>query len=155
MVIHETDATTFTEFVAANEARLRHGLIAALGGEAGREAAAEALAWGWENWGRLAEMKNPVGYLYKVGRDRGRRNLGRHRPMLFSVDTARIPDVEPGLPHALSQLTERQRTVVLLVHCFEWTLSEVAELLGLSKTTVQNHLERGMATLRREIGEDT
>jgi len=61
--------------------------------------------------------------------------------------------VEPGLPGALAALTQRQRSVVVLVHCFEWTLTEVADLLGLSKTTVQNHLERGMASLRRTIGE--
>jgi RNA polymerase sigma factor (sigma-70 family) len=63
-----------------------------------------------------------------------------------------MPDVEPRLPEALAALSERQRTVVVLIHCFQWTQSEVAELLGLSKTTVQNHLERGMDGLRREIG---
>ena len=40
----------------------------------------------------------------------------------------------------------------MLVHCFQWTLSEVAEVMGISKTAVQNHLERGMASLRHQIG---
>ena len=60
--------------------------------------------------------------------------------------------VEPALPEALAKLSERQRTTVMLVHSFEWTLSEVADVLGLSKSSVRNHLERGMKSLRRDIG---
>ena len=56
--------------------------------------------------------------------------------------------VEPALPAALAELTERQRLAVGLVHGYGWTLREVAELCGLRVTTVQNHLERGLAHLR-------
>jgi RNA polymerase sigma factor (sigma-70 family) len=64
----------------------------------------------------------------------------------------REPWVEPELPAALSRLSEKQRVVVILIHCFEWTQAEVAELLGVSKSTVQNHLERGLAKLRHKLG---
>ena len=40
------------------------------GPELGREAAAEALVYGWEQWDRISEMANPAGYLYRVGRSR-------------------------------------------------------------------------------------
>jgi hypothetical protein len=30
---------------------------------AGRDAAADALAYGWEHWERIKDMKNPIGYL--------------------------------------------------------------------------------------------
>ena len=43
--------------------------------------------------------------------------------------------------------------VVVLVHGFGWTLAEVSALTGIRKTTVQNHLERGLAVLRHELGE--
>ena len=56
------------------------------------------------------------------------------------------------MPAALANLPERQRVVVMLLHSFEWTMSEVAELLGVSKSTVQNHAERAMARLRRKLG---
>jgi RNA polymerase sigma factor (sigma-70 family) len=69
-----------------------------------------------------------------------------------AADTARLPEFEPGLPGALSGLSERQRVAVMLVHCFEWSLGEVAEHLGVSKGTVQKHLDRGMVSLRRELG---
>ena len=153
MVARDSKVDAFTRFVNDHEARLRESLIAACGGQVGRDAAADALIYGWDNWDRICRMENPVGYLFKVGMSRGRNALSKRRPVFDPVEPARIPDVEPRLPKALAGLTERQRTVVLLIHCFQWTQSEVAELLGLSKTTVQNHLERGMAGLRREIGD--
>lgn len=42
----------------------------------------------------------------------------------------------------------------MLVHGLEWTLGEVAELLGVTKSTVQTQAERGMAKLRKRIGVD-
>jgi DNA-directed RNA polymerase specialized sigma24 family protein len=53
-------------------------------------------------------------------------------------------------------LSEGQRTAVVLVHGFGWTLREVGELTGVQPTTVQNHLERGLAKLRAalEVTED-
>lgn len=152
MVAHDSRVDDFTEFVAAFESRLRESLTAAFGGELGRESAADALVYGWEHWSRVSRMDNPVGYLYKVGLSRGRRAFSRRRPVFDRVDPVRLPDVEPGLAGALAALSERQRTVVVLVHCFQWSHSEVGDVLGLSKTTVQNHLERGMKRLRRELG---
>ncbi len=143
---------SFTEFVESTEPRLRHILSAAFGSEAGMEATADALAYGWENWERVRAMENPAGYLYAVGRDRARRAKRRRRPVFFPVDTDRSPWVEPALPKALSRLPERQRVVVMLLHCHQWTMSEVAELLGVSKSTVQSHAERGMARLRERMG---
>lgn len=49
----ETKTTDFVGFVSASERGLRQSLTAALGSEVGREAAAEALAYGWENWDRI------------------------------------------------------------------------------------------------------
>jgi DNA-directed RNA polymerase specialized sigma24 family protein len=88
-----------------------------------------------------------------VGRNRARRSLSRHHaPFLPPVPSSEIPWVEPGLPAALGRLSVRQREVIMLLHCFEWTLSEVSELLGLSRGTVQIHERRGLARLRRDLG---
>jgi DNA-directed RNA polymerase specialized sigma24 family protein len=120
--------------------------------ETGREAAAEALAYGWEHWERIREMENSIGYLYVVGRDRGRK-MRRNRQVVFpDVIEDRIPWVEPGLPRALAALPERERVVVLLVHAYGWAMSEVAELLEVTKSTVQTHSERGVKKLRRKLG---
>ena len=120
----------------------------------GEEAAADALAHAWENWDRISGKDNPLAYVYGVGRNKARRMTLWRRPMFVDMDQHRLPDVEPGLPRALARLSEKQRIVVMLVYCFEWTLSEVAELLGTEKGTVQKHAERGLARLRKTLGVD-
>jgi predicted RNA polymerase sigma factor len=71
----------FEEFVRTHEARLRTALVLTYGHDAGREAAAaEALAWAWERWDRVAVMDSPVPYLYRVGQSRTRR-IRRPTPM--------------------------------------------------------------------------
>lgn len=142
----------FSEFFRRHETRLRQSLTPSLGIELAREAAAEAMAYGWENWSRVSQMENPIGYLYKVGKGKGRRMRVRRGTPLMSVPDTRIPDVEPALPEALNRLSERQRTVVVLVHCYQWTYSEVAETLALTRSTVQTHVERAMSSLRRDLG---
>jgi RNA polymerase sigma factor (sigma-70 family) len=153
VVPQRSGVDSFTEFVSVYEARLRQALMAACGGDRGRDAACEALGYGWEHWDRVESMENPVGYLYKVGLSRARREF-RRKPVTFDpVEFDRIPEVEPQLPGALGTLSEKQRVVVLLVHGYGWTQVEVADLLGVSRSSVRNHLERALMSLRRSIGE--
>jgi len=44
--------------------------VAAYGGERGREATAESLAFAWEHWDRISRMDNAPGYLFRVGQSR-------------------------------------------------------------------------------------
>lgn len=153
MVLQEetTALETFTSFVEEAEPRIRQALTAVLGSELGTEATAEALAHGWEHWDRVRAMDNPVGYLFVVGRNSARR-VFRRRPVFHEPPAEASPMVEPGLVAAMRALPERQRVTVMLLYCFEWTMPEVADLLGLKKTTVQNHAERAMARLRSTLG---
>lgn len=148
----EIDVDAFRGFVAVSEPRLRQALSASLGSEVGRQATADALSYAWENWTRIELMENPIGYLYVVGRDRGRKSLLRNRPVFHPVDSSDLPWVEPSLPAALEGLPNRQCEVVVLLYCYQWTMSEVAEVLDISKTTVQNHAERGLTGLRLSMG---
>lgn len=151
----ETKTTDFSEFVAAHERGLRQSLSAVLGVEMGREAAAEALAHGWENWEQVRLMDNASGYLYRLGLNWGKRSFGRREINFPEVSTNPSEWFEPGLPDALARLSEKQRVVVYLVHGHDWSLSETAELLEISKGTVQTHMERGMARLRRDLKVET
>jgi RNA polymerase sigma factor (sigma-70 family) len=142
----------FSAFVESAQPRLRLALGSAFGFELAEEATAEALAFAWEHWERVASMDNPVGYVFGVARNKIRRTFTRRHPQLPPVRETDLPWVEPRLPAALGHLPERQRQVVMLLHCFQWTLSEVAAVLDLSKGTVQIHDRRGLARLRRELG---
>lgn len=137
----------FEVFVRETEPRLRRALCAAYGTELGREATAEALAYAWEHWRRLQVMENPAGYLFRVGRSKVRR-LRRRLRVGAAPEPARITEVEPQLTDALGRLSERQQAVVILVHGFDWSHVEVAEVLGLSPSSVATHCDRALVRLR-------
>jgi RNA polymerase sigma factor (sigma-70 family) len=150
LVSEDETMGTFEEFFQEAEPRLRRALSAAYGVATGREAAIEALAWAWEHWDRVAGMANPVGYLYRVGQTEARRlHIQPSKPIVSSENTTvDEPEIEPALERALASLSEAQRTAVVLVHAFEWTYQEVADLVGASRSSVQTHLERGLRRLR-------
>ena len=147
----DTRRATFTDFVTDVQPRLRRALTARCGAEQGREATADALAWAWEHWEKVQELDNPAGYLYRIG---CRRALRRKPalPLVREPITYDDPRFEPELSHAFTQLTERQRTAVLLIHGFGWTYREVADMLGITIPSVQKHVDRGMAKLQTALG---
>jgi RNA polymerase sigma factor (sigma-70 family) len=143
----------FSEFVEKHGRVLQHALVAALGPDAGAEATSEALVYGWEHWSRVGGMDNPVGFLFTVGRNWGRRQF-RRSALQFpapAVVHQSDPRVEPALPGALATLSERQRVATVLVHGAGWTLAEVADLLGVDRGTVRKHAERGLRKLRAAL----
>jgi DNA-directed RNA polymerase specialized sigma24 family protein len=142
----------FAEFVRVVEPSLRQALVATYGSIDGREATIDALSWAWEHWGRLADVANPTGYLYRVGQTATRGFVARHLPLVgLEAATHRLPEVEPGLVPALNRLSAQQRTVVLLVCAFGWRHTEVADLLEISPPTVRTHLGRAIDRLRDEL----
>lgn len=140
----------FTDFVRLNEPKLRIALMAAYGPDRGREATAEALAYAWEHWPRVRGMEKPMGYLYRVGQSKSRPRL---RPRPDPVPTGNPePWIEPELPAALQRLSRKQRTAVVLVHGYDWSQREAADLMGTSEATVRTHLRRGLSKLRTTLG---
>lgn len=152
----------FDRFLAEHEPTLRRALTAAYGRDAGRDATVEALAWAWTNWAKVQTFDNPVGYLFRVGQSKAKAARTASLRLVPVGDLgdvgetdragdSRLPWVEPDLDAALDGLTDQQRVAVVLCHGFEWTHREVADLLDLSPSTIQNHVERGLAKLRRAL----
>ena len=144
----EAEREEFETFVHNFEPRLRRALVAALGFERGRDATAEALAWAWQNFSRVKEMDNKVAFLFRVGQSKSR---SRKTPLTFERSASHDPLYDPGLAPALESLTEHQRIAVVLINGFDWKLREVAELMNVSVSTVQTHLERAMQSLRNKL----
>ena len=152
----QTLVDSFTQWAEGAEPRLRHALTASFGMQVGTEAAADALAQVWIAWDDIEGKENLLGYAYGIGRNRARRMVApQRRPMFVEVPPDRLPHVEPALPSALARLPDKQRIVVTLLYGYGWTMSEVAELLGIAKTSVQNHAERGLTRLRTTLGVNT
>jgi hypothetical protein len=148
----EPDRDVFERFVVRVRPGLVEALVATYGPVDGREAAVDALSWAWEHWDRVVEIERPIGYLYRVGQSSTRRFAVKPPPAgLIQLLDQSFPRVEPGLLPALSRLPEQQRTVVVLVHGFSWRQSEVAELMGISPSTVREHLQRALGRLRHEL----
>jgi DNA-directed RNA polymerase specialized sigma24 family protein len=141
----------FEAFVGEVRPRLARALLATFGLERGGEALAESMAYAWEHFDDLELMDNPGGYLYRVGASRSRRRR-RDAVDFPEPQSLGLPSVEPKLASGLRRLSERQRVCVVLVHGFGWTHRETAEFLGLSRSSVQNHVERGLESLRQTIG---
>jgi DNA-directed RNA polymerase specialized sigma24 family protein len=140
----------FDAFVRDVEPRLRAALVARFGADRGREATAEALAWAWTHRDRLPALTNPTAYLYRVGQSRTRPKRILRMPAPRVIDPQIW--VEPALPAALAQLPDRQRVAVTLCHGHGWTHAEVAEVLGISRSAVQTHVERGLERLANLLG---
>lgn len=126
--------------------------MSAYGPDVGLDAAAEALAYGFEHWQRLSKMGNPSGYRYRVGQTAAKRTR-RAAPALPAPEPSTMPMIEPGLVPALNDLSELQRTCVLLVHAFGWTQVETAELLDINESSVCTHIRRGMDKLQGALQE--
>jgi RNA polymerase sigma factor (sigma-70 family) len=145
----------FERFAGEVECRLRRALIAGFGAAVGREAAADALAWAWQNWDRVAGLESPVGYLYRVGRTLAVRSEARDVPVAEPAPAIASFEhsFEPGLAPAIARLSEAQRCAVVLVVGFGYTLREAAEVLGVTASTVHRDCERAMTRLRSELVE--
>jgi RNA polymerase sigma-70 factor (ECF subfamily) len=140
----------FTRFAREIEPRMRYALVAALGYDRGREATQDALVYAWEHWDRIRATDNPAGYLYRVAKRRALRRRKRPVPI---VDQLREPDPpEPALEGALRSLSPKQRAAVYLIEAAGLTFQETADLLHVSRASVQTHRRRGMARLRKRLG---
>ncbi len=138
----------FRAFVGRVEPGLRRALVASFGYERGGEAVAEALAYAWERWDHVCTIERPVAYLYRVGQSKTRRRRFR---ATYDRPVHPEPLYEPGLAAAMASLPEKQRVAVFLAHGLGWTHTEVADLMGVRRTTVEKHLERGLARLRKTL----
>ena len=147
---------TFDAFLTRVGPRVHRALVAAYGVRDGREAAQDALAWAWENWPRVQSMRNPAGYLFRVGQTAAKRSRPRDlvvsSPMTDSIWMDAV--VDHNLMEALDRLPDRQRVAVVLVHGHGYTFREAAELLDVNPSTVRIHLQRALAKLRHLLEVD-
>lgn len=149
-----TASEGFTAFVEQSGARLRRGLVARFGHEMGNEACDSAMAYAWAAWDRVSGMENPAGYLWKVACTTARRERRRRdrAPLGSAAGTTAAAELSDGELHrALKRLSDDSRTCVLLVHGFGWSYQDVAEFTGMSVSSVNNHVHRGMQRLRKVL----
>ena len=147
-----------SSLIANLQPRLHQAMAARYGPEIGHEAADEAVAWALANPDRIAAVEHPLGYLCRVAQSKARPSLRWLARRSGSLDHDRtvaeeIAPINPELVAALGSLSGDQRTAVMLVHAYGWTIAEVAAARGLPVSSVTNHLRRGLARLRKTLRE--
>lgn len=148
--------------------RVRPPMAAALGAWCGDESLAadaidEAFVRAVERWDRVAAMASPAGWVWRtatnVARRRARRAAFEQRVLGRRAADERIagdsaPDLALDLRSALLDLTERQRTAIVLHHIVDLPVSDVAAALGVAPGTASATLHQARARLATLLGDD-
>jgi RNA polymerase sigma-70 factor (sigma-E family) len=117
----------------------------------------------WRQWDTVRDADRPLAYtrrlVVNLAGSRIRRTVReRRRLVLFRGDA---DDVAPGrdsaavvdVRTALARLPARRRACVVLRFAFDVSEQDVARILGVSVGTVKSQTSKGVAQLRRLLGE--
>lgn len=154
---------TFDRLVREHGRRLV-GLAYTLSGSSAvaEDLAQDALIAAYRRWDEVSQMDDPAAWVRRVVANRAVSHVRRR--VSEAKGMARLSSERPTPEPPLSAETEaiwaevrrlprRQRQVIALRYYGELSLSEVADVLGCSKESVNTHLRRARATLARRLPE--
>lgn len=145
------------------ERRAMVALAYAAGGSrlAAEDIAHEAFLDAYRRWDEVGRMDNPGTWVRRVVINRSvseiRRRVSASRlvsRLWGRTDRVELPAVSAEAEHvwaAVRRLPRRQRQVVGLRYVDELSLSEIGEVLGCSKESVNTHLRRARASLAQRL----
>jgi RNA polymerase sigma-70 factor (ECF subfamily) len=128
--------------------------------------AQEAFMAAQRNWDRIGSLESPGGWIRKVVANKAsnarRSRLREARALIraglkwgvpagvyqLSTDHAEIWSAVRSLP-------KRQQQVVALYYLEDYSVGEVAAVLGIAEGTVKTHLHQGRNALRAQLGDGT
>lgn len=145
----------FDVFTATDGKRLQRALVAAYGPEDGADIYADAMLRAWSDWPSIGTMANPTGYLWRVAQSSHRRyRRWTRKPQFPSRMVLERNDLtDRDLFLSLGSLSDSERVAVVMVHAHRATYQEVADLLEVPVTTVNNLVHRGLHRLRADLKE--
>ena len=127
-----------TWYAEERDALVRSLLVIGGDREAARDAVAEAFSSAYADWGRIAAMTSPTGWVYRVALNELRRRGRRRRIEMRLLGQRSVrppvapPDVDPELWAAVAALPPRQREVLVLRYLADMRERDVAAILGIS-----------------------
>lgn len=148
----------FTDFVAEHGRQLlRTACLVTGDAHHGEDLLQTALAKAYGSWGTVRRADHPVAYVRRL-------MINAHLSWLRRLTNSErvletFPDVGGGdmqsahadsdeLRRALLRLSPRVRTAIALRYVEDLSEAETAALMGCSRSTVNNHVSRGLAALR-------
>ena len=128
-------------------------------GDRAREAAEEAFARALAKWGSVGRMDSPAGWTYRVAlnlvRRMARRAALEQRLLRLTRPDGVVPPPAAELWDLVRGLPQRQREVVVLRHLLDLREREIAESLGIRRSTVSRSLAAAHKTLRGWLSDET
>lgn len=104
----------------------------------------EAFTRALERWDRVSAMESPTGWTFRVALNHARRTARRRsfeqRVLMRRAKEVPIPAPAGEIWQVVSVLPPRQREVVALRHIGDLSESEIAHVLGISRSTVSSTL---------------
>jgi RNA polymerase sigma-70 factor (ECF subfamily) len=105
---------------------------------------------------RKGSVRDPVRWLYRVAFNVANDELRRERRGDLRVPIGvNDPPEYSGVFDALAQLPRRERAVMIMFYVVDLPIAEVADRLGLSRSTVRVHLTRGRRRMAMLMGDET
>ena len=154
------------EAIAVPDARRLYSLALSILRDEGEaeDAVQETLLKAWRSWNSVSAMDRPASWLTRVcvnhciSRRRHLRSRG-WPPRALIEDAVSRGDANTAaefvdMDRAYRRLSLRQRAAITLNYRHGYSVEECAVFMGCSPGSVRTHLARGLATLRRELGDD-
>jgi RNA polymerase sigma-70 factor, ECF subfamily len=138
-------------------------LIAGGDEEVAADAVGDAFLELERNWDRINGYANPVAWVRRVALNRlsnHRRSLARRARALLHLESQRheapreVRATDLVLKDELSRLPVKQRTAVVLFYFADLAVADVAEAMGITEGSVNQHLHRAREALRKRLEVD-
>ena len=151
------DDAGFEAFWSRERDRIRLALLLTLNdAPLAAEAVDEAMARAYPRWSRVSSLRDPAGWVFRVGLNWARSSLRKRglRPTLSveALDRAAggeqdLPATDGALWAAVARLPVKQRAVIVLRFYLDWPLEQIAEALEIPPGTVKSRLHRALKAL--------
>ena len=168
------DRESFDSFFKKYYPRLTAYACLFLEQQASEDTVQDLFLYLWENLGKIRIHTSLEAYLFKAVHQRClnqiklRRNHDYHHKLienyiaefelrLFDPDTNEsirklfMEDLKHDIKTAIDSLPEKCREVFMLSYIYDLKNKEIAEVLGITLSTVENHIYNALKTLRKKL----
>jgi RNA polymerase sigma-70 factor (ECF subfamily) len=116
------------------------------------EAVDEAMTRAAQRWETVGAYDSPEGWVYRVALNWATSVFRRRRPLPWRGEGLWDTLPDPDVSRAVAGLPVKLRTVVVARYYLDWSVSQIAEGLGIPAGTVKSRLHRALARLETELG---
>ena len=156
-----TDPLSFDEFFAAeSETLYRRMRLVTRNHHEAEEVVQDAFLILYERWDRMAQIPDPVGYLYRTAFNAWKRRSKRAARAIRNAfapapetDEFAAADARTMIGQALDSLTPRQRAAVVLTELMGFSSEDAGEMLGIRPVTARVLASQARAALRARLGD--